>query len=310
MAGPSYDSLARRNAHSEGFGILPRGLTTVTAHRPYSDTVSIPVLDKSVQFDGREVRYGITGEGPPMVIVHGTPWSSFNLRHLIDGLSADFRVHYFDLLGYGVSDKSRGDVSLGIQNKVLAALLDHWAISKPVLVGHDFGGATALRTHLLNGREFDRLVLIDAVAVSPWGSAFFRHVKEHEDAFAGLPDYLQEVLVRRYVQSAAHQPLSDYMLDHTVAPWLGPDGKPALYRQMAQADQRYTDEVEPRYGEIDMPVLVLWGEEDTWIPIEQGRKLADAIPGARFVSIPDAGHLVLEEAPGRLIREILAFCRA
>jgi pimeloyl-ACP methyl ester carboxylesterase len=79
---------------------------------------------------------------------------------------------------------------------------------------------------------------------------------------------------------------------------------------MAQADQRYTDEVEPRYGEIDMPVLVLWGEEDTWIPIEQGRKLADAIPGARFVSIPDAGHLVLEEAPGRLIREILAFCRA
>jgi pimeloyl-ACP methyl ester carboxylesterase len=272
--------------------------------------MSVPLLDKSIRFDRREVRYGITGQGPPMVIVHGTPWSSFNLRHLIAGLSADFQVHYFDLLGYGASEQSPGDVSLGIQNEVMAALLDHWSISKPVVVGHDFGGATALRAHLLNGHDFERLVLIDAVAVSPWGSSFFRHINRHEAAFSELPDYLQEVLVRRYIQSAAYQSLSDYMLEQTAAPWIGPDGKPALYRQMAQADQRYTDAVEPRYGEITMPVLVLWGEEDAWIPIEQGRKLAGAIPGARFVSIPDAGHLVLEEAPGRLIREILALCRA
>jgi pimeloyl-ACP methyl ester carboxylesterase len=178
-----------------------------------------------------------------------------------------------------------------------------------VVVGHDFGGATALRAHLLNGHDFERLVLIDAVAVNPWGSAFFRHVKRHEAAFSGLPDYLQEALVRRYIQSAAYQSLSEYMLEHTAAPWLGPEGKPALYRQMAQADQRYTDEVEPRYGEITMPVLVLWGEEDAWIPIEQGRKLAKAIPGARFVSLPDTGHLVIEEAPGALIKEVIAFCR-
>ncbi|NBD38045.1 MAG: alpha/beta fold hydrolase [Verrucomicrobia bacterium] len=271
--------------------------------------MSAPLLDRSIQFDGREVRYGITGEGPAMVILHGTPWSSFNLRHLIEGLSADFQVHYFDLLGYGASDRSPGDVSLGVQNKVLHTLIDHWGLAKPLVVGHDFGGATALRTHLLNNREFERLVLIDAVAVSPWGSSFFRHVHQYEAAFAGLPDYLQEVLVRRYIQSAAYQPLSEYVLAHTASPWLGPKGKPALYRQMAQADQRYTDEVEHRYSKINMPVLVLWGEKDVWIPVEQGRKLAEAIPAARFVPIPDTGHLVIEEAPGTLLREIRAFCR-
>jgi pimeloyl-ACP methyl ester carboxylesterase len=65
-------------------------------------------------FNGRTVRYGAIGHGPPVVVVHGTPWSSFNLRHIINALSRDFTVYYYDLIGYGQSDKSPGDVSLGI----------------------------------------------------------------------------------------------------------------------------------------------------------------------------------------------------
>jgi len=86
LAAEAFDDLKIGGVLRHGRSLLRLawGLTTVTAHRPYSDTVSIPVPDKSIQFDGREVRYGITGEGPPMVIVHGTPWSSFNLRHLIE----------------------------------------------------------------------------------------------------------------------------------------------------------------------------------------------------------------------------------
>jgi hypothetical protein len=51
-----------------------------------------------------------------------------------------------------------------------------------------------------------------------------------------------------------------------VAPWLGSDGQQAFYRQIAQADQAHTDEIEPRYRELDLPVLVVWGQEDTWTP--------------------------------------------
>ena len=97
-------------------------------------------LPEEYIFDNRSVRYGIIGDGPPVVVVHGTPWSSFNLRHLIHALSKAFTVYYYDLIGYGRSDKSPGDVSLGIQNQVLDHLLDHWGLEQPSVVGHDFGG--------------------------------------------------------------------------------------------------------------------------------------------------------------------------
>ena len=86
-------------------------------------------LNNKFKFEGREVRYGFEGSGPALVMVHGTPWSSFNLRHLISGLSDSFTVYYFDLLGYGQSDKSDADVSLGIQNKLIDALLNEWQLS-------------------------------------------------------------------------------------------------------------------------------------------------------------------------------------
>ena len=265
------------------------------------------ILSQSYSFEGRSVRYDISGAGSPVVVVHGTPWSSYNLRHLIRSLSADFRVHYYDLLGYGQSSMAPGDVSLGIQNQVLGQLLDRWGLDRPMVVGHDFGGATLLRACLLDNREFERIVLIDPVAVSPWGSPFFRHVRQHEAAFAGVPDYIHEAIVRAYVQTAAFKPLAEATLDRIVAPWIVGGGKAAFYRQIAQADSAYTDEVQPLYDRLDRPVLILWGREDTWIPLQQGEALHTMIPGSLLRVIADAGHLVIEEQPEALIRVIRPF---
>ena len=91
-------------------------------------------LNKIFNFKGHAIRYGCEGSGPALVLVHGTPWSSFNLRHLIFGLSDTFTVYYFDLLGYGQSDKPDVDVSLGIQNILLDALLNEWQLSTPFVV--------------------------------------------------------------------------------------------------------------------------------------------------------------------------------
>ena len=70
-------------------------------------------------------------------------------------------------------------------------------------------------------------------------------------------------------------------------------------------DQRYTDEIEPRYAQIRCPVRILWGEEDTWIPTEQGRELASRIPGATLRNVPTAGHLVQEDAPEAVVAALL-----
>ena len=264
-------------------------------------------LSEAYVFNERTVRYDVRGEGPPVVLVHGTPWSSFNLRHLIKALSKDFTVYYYDLLGFGQSDKTPGDVSLGIQNQLLDRLLDHWQLKQPAIIGHDFGGATLLRTHLTNSRNFDKIVLIDPVAVSPWGSQFFRHVKTYEAAFPGVPDYIHEAIVRAYVKTAAFKPIDDDTLDMIIAPWMGNNGKAAFYRQIAQSDSTHTDAVQPLYTQISSPTLILWGREDVWIPLERGEALHDMIPGSILRVIPNAGHLVIEEKPDQLIEEIRPF---
>jgi len=191
----------------------------------------------------------------------------------------------------------------------LDQLLNHWGLEKPAIVGHDFGGTTVLRTHLINGRAFDKMVLIDPVALSPWGSPFFRHVREHEAAFAGVPDYIHEAIVQAYVKTAAFKPIDEATLNRIVLPWTGKQGKASFYRQIAQADSSYTDEVQPLYSQISSPVLILWGREDTWIPLERGEVLHRMIPGSMFHAIADAGHLVIEEQPDRLMEKIRPFLR-
>lgn len=62
-----------------------------------------------------------------------------------------------------------------------------------------------------------------------------------------------------------------------------------LLLPMAQADQAYTDAVQPRYGELDLPVLVVWGREDTWIPVDRAHRLAPTIPGAELGSSTTPG---------------------
>ncbi|MCV2403015.1 alpha/beta hydrolase [Marinomonas sp. C2222] len=264
-------------------------------------------LAHTFEFEGRAVKYGVAGEGEPLVLVHGTPWSSFNLRHLIKGLSQHYKVYYFDLLGYGESDQSEGDVSLGIQNRLLDALIEHWSLESPYIVGHDFGGTTVLRNHLLDQRSYRKMVVIDPVALSPWGSPFFKHVEKHEEAFAGVPEYIHAAIVEAYVKTAAYQVLDSETMDGILKPWITEQGKPAFYRQIAQADSKFTDEFQDKLSTITTPVLILWGEEDQWIPSEQAHVLSSKIEGSKVVTIPNAGHLIIEEKPTELVAEILDF---
>lgn len=266
-------------------------------------------LSQSYYFHGREIRYDRLGQGQPIILVHGTPWSSFNLRHLIHRLSVEYEVFFYDLLGYGQSSKEEGDVSLGIQNQALDALIDHWNLDTPTVIGHDFGGAVALRTHIINQRDFKKIVLIDPVAVSPWGSPFFTHVAQYQEAFSGLPENIHKAVVRSYIETAIHTQLDEDTLNRTILPWICETGKAAFYRQIAQADSRYTEEIQPSYKRISKPTLIVWGREDTWVPIERGRKLHRMIPNSTFRVVEDCGHLLIEEKPMAVAQEILDFIR-
>jgi pimeloyl-ACP methyl ester carboxylesterase len=245
------------------------------------------------------------GDGPPVVLVHGTPWSSWVWRALAEHLAPRFAVHVFDLLGFGASEQRAGqDVSLAAHGRRLAALLDAWGLERPGLVAHDIGGAAALHAHLVHGRALASLALVDVVALRPWGSDFYRLVGAHEDVFAAIPDPIHEGVLRAYVGTAQARPLDRATEDALVAPWLGAEGKPAFYRQIAQGDERDTDVVEGRLGEVAAPTLVVWGSEDPWLAVSQGRELARRIPAARLEVVAGAGHLVPLDAPDELARLI------
>lgn len=265
-------------------------------------------LPETFDFQGRTVRWGRIGAGPPLVLMHGTPFSSFEWHRVAPHLAHTRAVFYYDMPGYGASEKhADADVSLGIQNAVLVALLQHWGLAAPDVVAHDFGGATALRGHLLDGLDYRSLTLIDPVAVAPWGSPLVQHVRDHEAAFAGMPGYMHAAILPAYLQSAMHRPATDATLEPYLRPWLGPGNQQAFYRQIAQMDQRFTDAVEPRYRDLRCPVQILWGEQDGWIPIAQGRRLAGMIPGALFHPVPASGHLMQEDAPEAIVAHVLTW---
>ncbi|PSL03754.1 pimeloyl-ACP methyl ester carboxylesterase [Haloactinopolyspora alba] len=262
----------------------------------------------SFDFHGQEVRHGAVGEGEPLVLLHGTPFSSVVWRRIAPELARNRRVYYFDLLGYGRSEKRDGqDVSLAVQNQVFTALLDHWNVDVPDVVAHDFGGTTALRTHLLDGRDYRSLTLIDPVALSPHGSALVQTARRHPDALAELPGYIHEAILRAYIAGAVHRMLTEDEMSRYLEPWLGDQGQAAFYRQIAQMDDRHTDEIQDRYHEVRCPVTILWGEHDNWVPVDRGHTLAGRIPDAGLRTVPEAGHLLPEDAPEVVVATVLDF---
>lgn len=241
-----------------------------------------------------------------MIALHGTPFSSQVWRRIIPHVADRRRVYFYDMPGYGQSEMRDGqDVSLEMQNRVLAGLLQLWGVEKPDVLAHDFGGATALRAHYLNKIDYATLMIFDAVAMAPWGSPLVQHVRQHEDAFTGMPDYMHRAVLDAYLQTASHAPLQSDVLDLYAAPWTTDRGQPAFYRQIAQMDQAYTDEVEPFYGPMSFPVTVLWGCNDSWIPLAKGRELAKRISCRNLIEVSEAGHLLQEDRPETIVAALI-----
>jgi pimeloyl-ACP methyl ester carboxylesterase len=246
----------------------------------------------------------------PVVLLHGTPFSSFIWRNIAAALARTNHIYVWDMPGYGASDSfSSQDLSLDMLTSVFVELLDHWNLSAPAVVGHDSGGAIALGAHLGHHVDYQSLALVDAVALAPWGSPFFALAGKHVDAFARLPAPLHEALIRAYVGSASSPGLHPQVLDSLVAPWLGEHGRQNFYRQLAQRarDRHYTEELQPAYESIDLPVDIHWGSDDDWIPVDRGRELAARIPGSRFDIIAESGHLTPEDNPAELTAALLRF---
>lgn len=265
-------------------------------------------LQRVSPWRGRRVRWDTFGSGPDVVFLHGTPWSSALWRPIAEALSTRFTVHLWDMPGYGRSSKEpEHDVDLATQGELFADLLREWGLTRPHVVAHDIGGAVALRSRLLHDAAYASLCLVDVVALRPWGSPFFRLVQQHADVFAQLPPALHRGVVEAYVRGAAHRTLGPEDLALLVEPWATGEGLSAFYRQIAQADERYTEELEPLLARLDEPVHVIWGAEDSWIPVDRAHRLQSMIARSTVRVVAGAGHLIQLDTPEVLAAELASW---
>ena len=116
-------------------------------------------------------------------------------------------------------------------------------------------------------------------------------------------------MLRAYIDAAAFKPLSADVMEMLMQPWLPEDqgggiqGQEGFIRQIVQADQRHAEDVEALYhkvGENKMPVRIIWGKDDNWIPVERAEKLAQMIGTKDVVLLEECGHLVHYDQPERL----------
>jgi len=257
-----------------------------------------------------EVAYDVYGEGPPVVLVHGTPMRSYLWRNVVPALAERCKVHVYDLLGYGESEKGEGqDVSIAAQARLLKELVEAWGLEEPAIAGHDIGGGIVLRAQLLEGVRFSRVALLDAVVLTPWltePSSSTWHVCEHAAAYESMPDHLFGAFFSAYL-GEANSYLGEEALEAYLAPWRGEEGRRAFVRQALQFEEWHTGEMGSLLGSVEVPVLVVWGEEDGWLDPSQAPRLREQIPGSELDLIRGVGHFVQEDAPEEVAKILADF---
>ncbi len=270
------------------------------------------LLNQQVIVDGHRIATGIHGTGHPLVLVHGTPAHAIIWRDLLPSLTAaGFRVHIYDLLGYGASERPLfADTSIAAQADLLIDLLDHWQLESAHVFGHDIGGALSLRAAFGHSRRFRSLTIADICSYDSWPSPSWRGIRDNYHQYAVMDASQHEQTLAGQLKMAVFNKsrMSGELLQHYLAPIVGVVGQPAFYQhQIAHYDARYTEDFAQRLPELRLPVQILWGENDEWQPVSYAYRLQSDIPGARLQVIPQAGHFLMEDAPERVAQQLVTF---
>jgi len=260
--------------------------------------------------DGTVLRALSAGQGPPVVLVHGYTARVMEWNFVWNRLQAKgFRVIAFDQRGHGRSTFGSDGIGSGPMAADIAAVLEHFDVRDGVLIGHSMGGFLTIRA-MLDHPDLARR-LRGLVLFATWAGRVLDGAPQNRLQIPLLQyGVLQRMLRNKTVavlfgaaQCGKHpsptmisvfiESFNQHLDDHgSLLP---------IVRAFSQED-RY-----PRLGEIAVPTVVMVGSADRTTPPHHSRRLAAGIPGARLVTVPDAGHLLNWEAADELIEAIESF---
>ena len=266
---------------------------------------------------GHDVAYRRGGQGPVLLLLHGIAGSSSTWLPAMQLLQRDFTVLAPDFLGHGKSDKPLGDYSLGNQASGMRDLLLLLGIERATVVGHSFGGGVAMQFVYQFPDLCERLVLVDA-------GGFGREVNWMLRLTA-LPaaEYVMPVLFPSFVRNWGD----------SVGTFLGRRG--IRYARAEEMWRSYRSLTEPEnrqafvrtmravidpggqsvsatdrlYLLAHTPTLIVWGDQDTIIPVAHARKAHEAIPNSQLEIMEGVSHFPQVEEPVRFVEILTNFFR-
>jgi non-heme chloroperoxidase len=260
--------------------------------------------------DGTVLRALVAGQGPPVILVHGYTARILEWNFVWETLQArGFRVIAFDQRGHGGSTVGSDGIGSEPMAADLAAVLRHLDVHDGVLVGHSMGGFVSIRAVLDHAELQGRLRGL--VLFATWAGRILDGAPQNRLQIPLLQLGILQRLVRNQTVAtlfgaaqcgtrpspAMISVFMDFFNQHLDehGPLL------PIVRAFSQED-RY-----PRLTEIAVPTVVMVGSSDRTTPQSHSRRLARGIPGARLVTVPDAGHLLNWEAADELIDAVESF---
>lgn len=260
-----------------------------------------------VALEGMRVHYRDEGQGPALVLLHGTSSSLHTWDGWVKQLAGGRRIIRLDLPGYGLTGPAPDADYLPARHaRVVRELLDTLQIARADLAGNSLGGRVALSFCLAYPERVRRLVLIDASGLrGQKPTAVYRLAK------TPLLNHLYRWLTPRFmVRRTVEEVYANAALIDEATLDRYQDLTLRAGNRQAAID-RYTGptpaELDARLSEIHVPTLLQWGEQDHWIPLPFARRMQRGIAGAKLIVYPGVGHVPMEELPVLTARDAETF---
>ncbi len=265
----------------------------------------MPDLDlRTVSVGETRIAYRTLGEGPPLLLLHGWPTSSFLWRKVMPALArAGRRVLAPDLPGFGASDKPLGirynfQFFDGVLDGFLAAL--GLGDARVGLVVHDLGGPLGVHWALERQARVEKLALLNTLLYPEFSEAVLTFIRdllepatrERLTEPAGLTAVLRDGF-------ADPDRLSADALAAYLAPFAGADARRALADAGVGPERRGFKRIAERLPTLAPPVRIVYGARDRLLPdvADTMARVARDVPDAEITVLPDRGHFIPEEAP-------------
>ncbi len=260
---------------------------------------------KSIEIHGERIAVRDEGDGEALLLIHGMAGSSQTWREIVPLLAKKYRVIAPDLLGHGQSSKPRTDYSLGAFAVGLRDLLDELGVESATIVGQSLGGGIAMQFVYQHPDYCRRLVLISSGGLGPEVGLILRLLAAPGaelvmPVIAPAPVLRAGNAVRSWLSSRGLRSPRGAEIWNAYSSFSDRQTRDAFLRTLRSVVD-YRGQSVSALNRLnvrdDLPVLAIWGEQDTIIPVEHAHSALKARPDCRLEVLPGVGHFAQVEAP-------------